>query len=144
MNPDYVVLGETDAYNYGALTHAVRLVAAGSRFIATNPDTSGTTEGGIVPGCGATAALIEKATGRAPFFVGKPNPYMMRAALNYLDVHSEDTVMIGDNMHTDIIGGIESGMETVLVLSGVTAMDEIDRYPYRPSHIVDSVASLKI
>jgi NagD protein len=144
MDPDYVVLGETDAYNYGALTHAVRLVAAGSRFIATNPDTSGPSEGGIVPGCGATAALIEKATGRAPFFVGKPNPYMMRAALNYLDVHSEDTVMIGDNMQTDIIGGIESGMETVLVLGGVTALDEIDRYPYRPSHVVDSVADLKI
>ncbi len=144
MNPDYVVLGETDAYNFGALTHAVRMVAAGSRFIATNPDTSGPAEGGIVPGCGATAALIEKATGRAPFFVGKPNPYMMRSALNYLDVHSEDTVMIGDNMQTDIIGGIESGMETVLVLSGVATREEIDLYPYRPTHVVDSVASLEL
>lgn len=144
MNPDYVVLGETDAYNFAALTHAIRMVAAGSRFIATNPDTSGPAEGGIVPGCGATAALIEKATGRAPFFVGKPNPYMMRSALNYLDVHSEDTVMIGDNMQTDIIGGIESGMETVLVLSGVATMEEVDRYPYRPSQIVDSVASLEL
>ncbi|RME83795.1 MAG: TIGR01457 family HAD-type hydrolase [Caldilineae bacterium] len=144
IDPDYVVLGETESYNYDLLTKAVRLVAAGARFIATNPDASGPSEHGIVPGCGSTAALIEHATGKAPFFVGKPNPYMMRAALNYLDVHSEDTVMVGDNMKTDIIAGIESGMETVLVLSGITRPEDVDQFPYRPSRIVESVAELEV
>lgn len=144
INPDYVVLGETEVYNFEVLTKAVRLVAAGARFIATNPDTSGPGEHGVVPACGATAALIQAATGKAPFFVGKPNPYMMRAALNYLDVHSEETVMIGDNMKTDIIAGIESGMETVLVLSGITPVAEVENYPYRPAHIVDSVADIEV
>ena len=110
-----------DAYHYETITKAIRLINAGAQFIATNPDTSGPTEHGIVPGCGAMAALIQTATGKAPFFVGKPNPLMMRTALNYLDIHSEDTVMVGDRMDTDIIAGVESGMETVLVLSGVTA-----------------------
>ena len=144
INPDYVVLGETEVYNFEVLTKAVRLVAAGARFIATNPDTSGPGEHGVVPACGATAALIQAATGKAPFFVGKPNPYMMRAALNYLDVHSEETAMIGDNMKTDIIAGIESGMETVLVLSGITPVSEVEAYPYRPAHIIDSVAEIEV
>lgn len=144
IDPDYVVLGETEVYNFEMLTKAVRLVAAGARFIATNPDTSGPAEHGIVPGCGATAALIESATGKAAFFVGKPNPYMMRAALNYLDVHSEDTVMIGDNMKTDIIAGIESGMETILVLSGITDVEHIERFPYRPAQVVESVAEIEV
>ena len=142
--PDYVILGETSAYHYENITKAVRLIAAGARFIATNPDVSGPTEAGIVPGCGAMAALIERATGKTPFFVGKPNPLMMRSALNYLDVHSEDSVMIGDRMETDIVAGVESGMRTILVLTGVTNRDDIERFPYRPTWVVDSIAEIEI
>jgi NagD protein len=120
----------------------VRLIAAGSRFIATNPDVSGPSDGGISPACGAMAALIEKASGASPFFVGKPNPLMMRLALNYLGVHSEDAVMIGDRMDTDIVAGVESGMETILVLSGVTGLEDISRFPYQPTHIATSVAEI--
>jgi NagD protein len=141
--PDYVVLGETHSYVVAWITKAVRLVDKGSRFIATNPDPIGPSEGGIVPACGAMAALIEKATGVAPFFVGKPNPLMMRSALNYLGVHSENTVMVGDRMDTDVIAGVESGMETILVLSGVTRREEIDRYPYQPAHVLGSVAEIE-
>ncbi|MHB0859221.1 MAG: HAD-IIA family hydrolase [Anaerolineae bacterium] len=142
-SPDYVVLGETRSYNLGMITRAIRLVVAGAQFIATNPDPTGPGEGGIEPACGAMAALIERATGVAPFFVGKPNPLMMRNALNYLGVHSENTVMIGDRMDTDVIAGVESGMETVLVLSGVTRREEVDRYPYRPTRILPSVADIE-
>ncbi len=142
-NPDYVVLGETDNYNLDLITKAVRLVANGVRFIATNPDPSGPTDRGIVPACGAMAALIERATGYAPFFIGKPNPLMVRTALNYMDVHSEETVIIGDRMDTDIVSGVESGMETILVLSGVTRREDVDRYPYIPTRIVDSVAEIE-
>jgi NagD protein len=144
LNPDYVVLGETHAYNLGRITQAIRLIAAGARFIATNPDPSGPTEDGIVPACGAMAALIEAASGKSPFYIGKPNPLMMRTALNYLDVHSEDTVMIGDRMDTDIVAGVESGMETILVLSGVTERQDVDRYPYQPTRIVRSVADIEV
>jgi NagD protein len=144
IDPDYVVLGETFAYHYEIITKAVRLIAAGARFIATNPDVSGPTETGIVPGCGAMASLLEKATGKAPFFVGKPNPLMMRSALNYLDVHSEDSVMIGDRMETDIVAGVESGMRTILVLTGVTSHEEIERFPYRPTWVVDSIAEIEM
>lgn len=143
IDPDYVVLGETHTYNLGRITKAIRLIAAGARFIATNPDPSGPSDEGIVPACGAMAALIEAASGKSPFYVGKPNPLMMRTALNYLDVHSEDTVMVGDRMDTDIVAGVESGMETVLVLSGVTERDDIGRYPYQPTRIVDSVADIE-
>ncbi len=142
-NPDYVVLGETHSYNLALITKAIRLVAQGAHFIATNPDPAGPSEGGIVPACGAMAALIERASGVSPFFVGKPNPLMMRNALNYLGVHSEETVMIGDRMDTDIIAGVESGMETVLVLTGVTRREDVRRYPYRPTRIVESVADLE-
>lgn len=141
-NPDYVVLGETLNYNFDALTRAIRLIGAGSRFIATNPDANGPTDTGIVPACGAMAALIETATGKHPIFVGKPNPLMMRSALNYLGVHSEDTVMIGDRMDTDIIAGVQSGLDTVLVLSGVTRREEVEQYPYVPTYIVQSVAEI--
>lgn len=144
VNPDYVILGETNAYNYEQLTKAIRLISAGARFVATNPDVSGPSEGGIVPACGAVAALIQSATGKAPLFVGKPNPLMMRTALNYLGVHSEDTMMIGDRMDTDIISGVESGMMTTLVLSGVTSREDIDKYPYRPHQVLDSIADLEI
>jgi NagD protein len=142
-DPDYVVLGETNSYNFELITKAIRLVAGGAHFIATNPDPTGPTEKGIVPACGAMAALIEKASGLPPFFVGKPNPLMMRMALNYLDVHSEDTVMVGDRMDTDIIAGVESGMETILVLTGVTRREHVARYPYQPTHIVESVADIE-
>ncbi len=143
IDPDYVVLGETHSYNLGRITQAIRLIVAGARFIATNPDPSGPTDEGIVPACGAMAALIEAASGKSPFYVGKPNPLMMRTALNYLDVHSEDTVMIGDRMDTDIVAGVESGMETILVLSGVTELHAVDQHPYQPSRIVDSVAEIE-
>jgi len=142
-DPDYMVLGETHTYNIERITQAIRLVAAGARFIATNPDTSGPAEDGLVPACGAMAALIESASGVSPFFVGKPNPLMMRTALNYLDVHSEDTVMVGDRMDTDIVAGVESGMETILVLTGVTRREDVSRYPYRPTRILGSVAEIE-
>ena len=119
-DPEYVVLGETNSIDFEQITTAIRLVSQGAHFIATNPDPAGPTEDGMVPACGAMAALIERASGVSPFFIGKPNPLMMRLALNYLGVHSEHTVMIGDRMDTDIVTGIESGMETILVLSGVT------------------------
>jgi len=142
IKPDYVVLGETQTYNLEMITRAIRLVSDGAHFIATNPDPTGPSEGGIVPACGAMAALIERATGRSPFFVGKPNPLMMRTALNYLDVHSEDTIMIGDRMETDIIAGVEAGIETILVLSGVTDREDVSSYPYQPARIVASVADI--
>jgi NagD protein len=143
LDPDYVVLGETNTYNLELITNAIRLVAAGAHFIATNPDPSGPSDSGIVPACGAMAALIEKASGLSPFFIGKPNPLMMRTALNYLDVHSEDSVMVGDRMDTDIIAGVESGLETILVLSGVTRREDVTRYPYQPTRIVDTVADIQ-
>jgi len=142
-NPDYMVLGETFSYNFDLITRALRLVIDGVHFIATNPDSVGPTETGLVPACGAMAALIEKASGAAPFFVGKPNPLMMRSALNYLGLHSENTIMVGDRMDTDIIAGVESGMETILVLSGVTSPDGVRRYPYQPTRIVQSVAEIE-
>jgi len=144
MDPDYVVLGETNAYHYETITAAIRLIEQGARFIATNPDVSGPTEHGMVPGCGAMAALIEKATGKAPFFMGKPNPLMMRSALNFIDVHSEDTVMVGDRMDTDILAGVESGVRTILVLTGVAQREDVEMYPYRPTWILDSVADIEL
>ena len=144
VDPDYVVLGETEGYNFESITRAVRLIEGGARFIATNPDVSGPSEAGTVPGCGAMAALIEKASGKAPMYVGKPNPLMMRSALNYLDVHSEDTVMVGDRMDTDIVAGVESGMRTILVLTGVTRREEIDRFPYQPTWVLESVAEIEL
>jgi len=142
--PDYVVLGETNSYNFEQVTRAVRLVDAGAHFIATNPDPTGPTDRGVVPATGSMAALIEKATGRAPFFIGKPNPFMMRAALNHLGVHSENTIMIGDRMDTDIIAGVQAGLGTILVLSGLTSREQIRNYPYQPQRVVDSVADLEL
>jgi NagD protein len=144
INPDYVVLGETLAYNFEMIKKAIRLIHnEGARFIATNPDSSGPSEGGLVPACGAMAALIEKASGVAPLFIGKPNALMMRTALNYLNVHSENTIMVGDRMDTDIIAGVTSGMETILVLSGVTKEEDIGKYPYVPTYIKRSVADIE-
>ncbi|HAF63127.1 MAG TPA: TIGR01457 family HAD-type hydrolase [Anaerolineaceae bacterium] len=141
---DFVVLGETFDYNFRQVTKAVRLIMEGAHFLATNPDPSGPSDEGIVPACGAMASLIEKASGKSPFFCGKPNPFMMRSALNHLGVHSEDTVMIGDRMDTDIIAGLQSGMETILVLSGVTSMKDIEQFPYRPHRIASSVREIEI
>ncbi|HYU15115.1 MAG TPA: HAD-IIA family hydrolase [Candidatus Acidoferrum sp.] len=140
--PEYVVLGETHAYNLEQITQGIRFLAAGSHFIATNPDPSGPSEDGIEPACGALAALMQTASGVSPFFIGKPNPLMMRTALNYLDVHSENTIMVGDRMETDIIGGVQAGMETILVLSGVTRREDARRYSYQPTRVVDSVADI--
>jgi NagD protein len=144
QNPDYVVLGETLSYSFERITQAMRFVAAGARFIATNPDVAGPGEGGMVPATGAVAALISAATGVQPYYIGKPNPLIMRTALRTLDAHSEDSVMVGDRMDTDIIIGTESGLETILVLTGVTRREEVARYPYRPTHIVESVADIEV
>jgi NagD protein len=141
-DPDYVVLGETRTYSFERITQAIRLVADGSRFIATNPDNVGPTPDGPLPATGSVAALISRATGVDPYYVGKPNPLMMRSALNAIQAHSETTAMIGDRMDTDVVAGLEAGLETILVLSGVTSPGEAERYSYRPSRIVDSVAEL--
>jgi len=141
-DPDYVVLGETRTYSLEAITRAIRLIGAGARFIATNPDPTGPSPAGPQPATGAVAALIQRATGVAPYFVGKPNPLMMREALRAIDAHSESTVMIGDRMDTDIVAGIEAGLATILVLSGITTRPEAERFPYLPSRTVDSVADL--
>jgi NagD protein len=141
-DPDYVVLGETRNYSFDAITKAIRLIDGGSRFIATNPDPTGATPGGSLPATGSVAALISRATGVEPYYVGKPNPLMMREGLNALGAHSESTVMVGDRMDTDVVAGLEAGLETILVLSGVTRADQVDRFPYRPSRVVASVADL--
>jgi 5'-nucleotidase len=141
-DPDYVVLGETRTYSFERITRAIRLIQGGARFIATNPDPTGPSLDGTLPATGSVAALISRATGRDPYFVGKPNPLMMRSALNALEAHSESTIMLGDRMDTDIVSGLEAGLETILVLSGVTSRAEADRFPYRASRIVDSVADL--
>ena len=141
--PDYVVVGETTAYSYQDITQATRLIAAGARFIATNPDPSGPGDGGIVPACGAITALLQAATGVQPYFVGKPNPLMIRTALRFLGEHSENAIMVGDRMDTDVRIGTESGMETVLVLTGLTTRDMVPKFPYRPTRVVDSVADLE-
>jgi NagD protein len=144
LNPDYVVLGETYSYNLEMITYAIRLINSGARFVATNPDVAGPGEGGqMVLACGALAALIEKATGVSPFFVGKPNPLMIRTALNFLNTHSENTIMIGDTMSTDIVAGVESGLETILVLSGVTHREDVARFPYQPNRVCESVAEIE-
>jgi NagD protein len=141
-SPDYVVLGETRTYSFERIAHAIRLIGDGARFIATNPDTTGPTPDGPLPATGAVAALISRATGVEPYFVGKPNPLMMRSALNAIDAHSETTAMVGDRMDTDVVAGLEAGMHTVLVLTGSTRREEAERFPYRPSRIVDSIADL--
>jgi NagD protein len=140
--PDYVVLGETRTYSFERITRAIRLIDGGARFIATNPDPTGPTAEGPLPATGAVAALISRATSVDPYYVGKPNPLMMRSALNAIDAHSETTAMVGDRMDTDVVSGLEAGLETILVLSGVTTRDMIERFPFVPSRIVDSVADL--
>lgn len=140
--PEYVVLGETRTYSFEAITTAIRLIEKGARFIATNPDPSGPSPQGPIPATGSVAALITRATGVQPYFVGKPNPLMMRSALNRIDAHSEDTVMVGDRMDTDIVSGLEAGLRTILVLTGSTKEHQVERFPYRPTDVVASVADL--
>lgn len=142
--PEYVILGETNAYSFERITRAIRFINAGARFIATNPDVAGPGEGGLVPGTGSVAALITAATGVKPYYVGKPNPLMMRTALHTLNAHSEESVMIGDRMETDIVAGIESGMRTILVLTGVTSREQVDRFPYCPTWVRESIADVEV
>lgn len=141
-NPEYVVLGETRTYSFEAITTAINLIKDGARFICTNPDVTGPAPQGVLPATGSVAALITAATGMEPYFVGKPNPVMMRSALNKIGAHSERAVMIGDRMDTDVKSGLEAGMRTVLVRSGISDDAEIARYPYLPTRVVDSVADL--
>jgi NagD protein len=141
-DPDYVVLGETRTYSFERITQAIRLIERGARFIATNPDATGPSPDGPLPATGSVAALISRATGVAPYFVGKPNPLMMRSALNALQAHSETAAMVGDRMDTDIVAGLEAGMEAILVLTGISTREAAERFPYRPSRIVESIAEL--
>ncbi|MGD8396185.1 MAG: HAD-IIA family hydrolase [Candidatus Eiseniibacteriota bacterium] len=141
IDPDVVVVGETRAYGWEMIHRAARFVARGARFIATNPDVAGP---GCEPACGALCAPIERITGKKPFYVGKPSPWIMRAALNSLDAHSEASVIIGDNMSTDIMAGTQAGMRTILVLSGVTRRADLDRYPYRPGQVLESVGAIDL
>jgi NagD protein len=141
-NPDYVILGETDSYSYDRIIRASQLIMTGVPFIATNPDPSGPAETGIIPGCGAVASLLQTATGYIPYYVGKPNPLIMRLALRYLEEHSQNAIMVGDRMDTDIKVGLESGLETILVLSGVTKQEMIGKFPYRPKKVATSVAEI--
>ena len=142
VDPDYVVIGEGNNYNYENVLKAVRLVLRGARLIGTNSDLTGPSEEGLIPACRAMIAPIEMATGQTAYFVGKPNPLMMRTGLRNLQVHSEDAVMIGDRMDTDVISGMESGMSTVLVLSGVSTRDTLKTYAYRPSIVLDGVGDI--
>lgn len=141
-SPDFVVIGETRTYSFEQITTAIRLIVAGARFIATNPDPTGPSAEGILPATGAIVALIKEATGRAPYIVGKPNPMMFRSALNRIGVHSETTGMIGDRMSTDIVAGMEAGLHTILVLSGIETRRSLERYPFRPTEVMEGVFEL--
>ncbi len=142
VNPDYVVVGETGNYSFENIQKAVTLVLGGAKLIGTNSDLTGPVENGIAPACRALTAPIELATGKSAYFVGKPNPLMMRTGLKLLGCHSGEAAMVGDRMDTDIIAGIETGLDTVLVLSGVTNREDIDRYPFRPQHILSGVGEI--
>jgi len=140
--PDYVVVGETRSYSYEKIETAIQLVLGGAKLIGTNPDVTGPTEKGIAPACRALVAPIEMATGRQAYFIGKPNPLIMRHALTLLGCQREETVIIGDRMDTDIVAGVEAGIDTVLVLSGITTEADLDRYAYRPHHILNEVGEI--
>jgi NagD protein len=141
-DPDYVVLGETRTYSFEAITRAIRLIERGARFIATNPDVTGPSPEGPLPATGSVAAMITRATGADPYFVGKPNPMMFRSAMNRIQAHSESTTMVGDRMDTDVVAGIEAGLQTVLVLTGSTRASDISRFPFRPSRVCESIADV--
>ena len=142
VNPDYVVIGETRTYSFEKIERAIALVNNGAKLIGTNPDTVGVTEKGIMPATGSLIAPIEIATGKKAYFVGKPNPLMLRHGLRKLGCHSEDIAFIGDRMDTDIIAGIESNVDTILVLSGVTSKEDIGNFPYRPKYVFDGVGDI--
>src|ERR671917_143645 len=141
-DPDYVVLGETRTYSFESITRAIRLIGSGARFIATNPDVTGPSPEGPLPATGSGAAMITRATGSEPYFVGKPNPMMFRSAMNRIEAHSESTVMIGDRMDTDVVAGIEAGLDTILVLTGSTRESDVARFPFRPGRVLDSIADV--
>jgi NagD protein len=143
-NPDYVVVGDTRSYDFEKIERASRLILGGARFVATNLDLTGPSEQGIQPACGALVAPIELVTGRRPYFVGKPNPLMMRTALRKLEAHSAEAFMVGDRMDTDIVVGTEAGMKTILVLSGVTTPDLLETFPYRPTHVFEDVGHIPV
>ena len=142
VDPDYVIIGEGNSYNYENILKAVRLVLKGAKLIGTNSDLTGPAEDGIIPACRAMIAPIEMATGQTAYFVGKPNPLMMRTGLKMLNCHSAEAVMVGDRMDTDVISGMESGMSTVLVLSGVSTRETLKTYAYRPSIVLDGVGDI--
>ncbi len=141
-NPDFVVVGETRNYSFEAITKAIRLINRGARFISTNPDATGPSPEGPLPATGAINALITKATGKEPYIVGKPNPMMFRSALNKIGAHSHNTAMIGDRMDTDVVAGMEAGLHTILVMTGISDPAEIERFPFRPDEVLGSVADL--
>lgn len=142
VNPDYVVVGETRNYNYESILRAVRFVNEGAKLIGTNPDMTGPSEQGIIPACKALVSPIELSTGAVAYYLGKPNPLMMKTGIKKLGVSTEEAVIIGDRMDTDIIAGVESGIETVLVLSGVTDFEVMRRFPYRPTYIYNGVGDV--
>ncbi|MDR2515360.1 MAG: HAD-IIA family hydrolase [Christensenellaceae bacterium] len=142
VNPDYVIVGETRSYSFERIERAIWLVQKGARLLGTNPDLTGPSERGIMPATKALIAPIEMATGKLAYYVGKPNPLMMRHAMRALGEDQKDTAIIGDRMDTDIVAGIESEIETALVLSGVTAREHVEDYPYRPSYILDGVGDI--
>ena len=142
VDPDYVVIGEGNTYNYENILRAVHLVLKGAKLIGTNSDLTGPSEDGIIPACRAMIAPIEMATGQSAYFVGKPNPLMMRTGLRLLNCHSADAVMVGDRMDTAVISGLESGMSTVLVLSGVSTEETLNTYSYRPSVVLPGVGDI--
>jgi NagD protein len=141
-DPDFVVLGESRTYSFQNITQAVQLIDQGARFVATNPDATGPSPEGPIPATGSVAALLTEATGREPYFVGKPNPAMIRSGLNRIGAHSESTAMVGDRMDTDVVAGLEAGLTTYLVLTGSTDRDELTEFAYRPDDVVESVGEL--
>ncbi len=142
VDPDYVVVGETAGYCFEHISRAMNLVNKGAKLIATNSDMTGPVEGGFAPACRALVAPIEATTGKSAYYVGKPNPLMMRTGLGILGVHSKEAVMIGDRMDTDIIAGIETGLDTALVLTGVSTMETLNEYPYRPRLVLNSIGDI--
>jgi len=142
VNPEYVIVGETRSYSFEKIEKAVMLLQKGAKLIGTNPDLTGPTEKGIMPATGALTAPIEMGSGRKAYFVGKPNPLMMRHALRKLGTAVSDTVIIGDRMDTDIVAGIESEFDTVLVLTGVTSRESVNDFSYRPKYILENVGKI--
>lgn len=142
VNPDYVIISETRDYNYDKIQHAINLVLKGARLIGTNPDVSGPVESGIAPATKALTAPVEIATGKQAYYIGKPNPFIVRHAIKTINCHSVESIIIGDRMDTDIISGIESGIDALLVLSGITSLADIEKFPYRPTYILPGVQDI--